>query len=67
MASSRTLLDVAAGVRLWQVELGGGLNRTYFVECPHFEHSQAFTTEDDAARFLETYARRTEDARVEVG
>jgi len=62
--SARTLLDSAAGVRLWLVELGGGLNRTYFVECPRFEHSQAFATQDDAARFLQSYANEREGASV---
>ena len=62
--SSRTLLDSAAGVRLWLVELGGGLNRTYFVECPRFEHSQAFPTQDDAARFLQAYAQKSPGASV---
>ncbi len=56
MASSRTLLGAHNGAKLWLVDLGGGLNQTYFVDCPRFEHSLAFANQADAAAYLEAYA-----------
>ena len=52
MASSRTLLDTRNGAKLWLVDLGGGLNKTYFVDCPRFEQSLAFDSHAEAAAYL---------------
>jgi hypothetical protein len=56
MASSRRLLDSRDGVNLWRVELGGGLNQTFFVECPHFEHSLAFAAQAEAQDYMRAYS-----------
>ena len=55
MASRRTLLDTLNGAKLWLVDLGGGLNQTYFVDCPRFEQSLAFATQAEAAAYLRSY------------
>jgi hypothetical protein len=55
LASSRTLLGAHNGAKLWLVDLGGGLNQTYFVDCPRFERSLAFANQADAAAYLEAY------------